>query len=84
MIKPDMIPDEVVKAASREYELYIYDAVSADGIRLAIAAALNAWPGLKLENLCGWVMDGPDLPYVEETASIILPLPQENVQNAGR
>ena len=45
MIQPDMIPDEVVEAASREYELYIYDAVSADGIRLAIAAALNAWPG---------------------------------------
>jgi hypothetical protein len=43
MITPDMIPDEVVKAASKEYELYIYDAVSADGIRLAIAAALNAW-----------------------------------------
>jgi len=45
--------------------------------RAAIAAALNAWPGVKLENLCSWVMDGPDLPYVEETASIILPLPQQ-------
>jgi len=45
--------------------------------RAAIAAALNAWPGVKLENLCRWVMDGPDLPYVEEAASLILPLSQE-------
>lgn len=67
MITPDMIPDEVVKAASREYELYIYDAVSADGIRLAIAAALNAWPGVK------WHHD-----YKGDKRDIILPLPQED------
>lgn len=66
-----LIPDEVVDAAR--------DALFSDkGMRGAIAAALTAWPGVKLENLCGWVMDGPDLPYVEETASIILPLTQEN------
>lgn len=72
MIKPDMIPDDVVKAASREYELYIYDAVSADGIRLAIAAALNAWPGSE------YVYKQPHrLSVSYSNPAIILPLPQE-------
>ena len=70
-IKPDQIPDAVADSM-REFFHTRGDA------QRAIAAALNAWPGMKLENLCGWVMDGPDLPYVEEAASIILPLPQEN------
>lgn len=36
MIKPDMIPDEVVEAALKKRGL----------MREAIAAALNAWPGV--------------------------------------
>ena len=72
MIKPEQIPHSAMNAlllALRQRR----------GGKEAIAAALSAWPGMKLENLCGWVMDGPDLPYVEEAASLILPLPtQEN------
>ena len=66
MIKPEQIPDEVVNAASKAYELYIYDSVSDEGMRLAIAAALNAWPGMKA---CEEDDLGP--------ACLILPLPQE-------
>ena len=74
MITPDMIPDEVVKAASREYELYIYDAVSADGIRLAIAAALNAWPGMGVfEDETGWDV------HIE--LPLLIPLPPQEKQD---
>lgn len=83
MIKPEQVPDEVVEAAAKELA-HTNGWRNQQGVEVCkpvvidiIAAALNAWPGIKLENLCGWVMDGPDLPYVEETASIILPLPQE-------
>lgn len=69
MIKFEQVPTECLIAYAEAHRT--------GGIPAGIAAALNAWPGLKLENLCGWVMDGPDLPYVEETASLILPLPQE-------
>ena len=48
MITSDMIPDEVVNAASKAYELYIYDSVSDEGMRVAIARALNAWPAIKI------------------------------------
>ena len=75
-----MIPDEALAAAARAIgaETYVGNQQTLRAAaRAAIAAALEAWPGMKLENLCGWVMDGPDLPYVEEAASIILPLPQE-------
>lgn len=75
MIKPEQIPDEVMLAAREAYMRG--DAHISTNMRAAIAAALNAWPGIKLENLCSWVMDGPDLPYVEEAASIILPLPPQ-------
>jgi len=75
MINPEQIPDEVVwKLHDKLWEVGNPSVAEA---RTAIAAAINAWPGVKLENLCSWVMDGPDLPYVEETASIILPLSTE-------
>jgi len=38
------IPPAALEAACRAYELYVYDCVSDDAMRLAIAAALNAWP----------------------------------------
>ena len=74
MIKPEMVPDEVVAALVDAWRDHY-------GPEECIAAALNAWPGIKLENLCVWVMDGPDLPYVEETASIILPLPPQEASD---
>ena len=56
MIKPDMIPDEVVEAAIKKRGL----------MREAIAAALNAWPGVcKSESVLGlskWI----ELPIEEE------------------
>ena len=48
-----------------------------DHARAACLAMLRAWPGMKTEHLSSWVMEGDDLPYVEETPAIILPLPQE-------
>lgn len=42
MIKPEQIPDEVVRLASRAAS----DLLSDDGIRSTIAAAINAWPGV--------------------------------------
>ena len=50
--------------------------------RAAFLAMIEKWPGMKLENLCGWVMDGDDLPYVEEAVSIILPLPTQEPGDA--
>ena len=79
MLRPDQIPAEAVEAARKFMRL---QALSDEWIDDLLAAAINAWPGVKLENLCGWVMDGPDLPYVEETASIILPLPREKSDDA--
>ena len=65
------IPPAALKAACRAYELYVYDCVSDDAMRLAIAAALNAWPGMSqlAEN---------DSASIREMAALILPLPAEN------
>lgn len=69
MIRADQIPPEVVEAAARECELFIFDLPSEEGIRLALAAALSAWPGMWVEQL---------YPLPVDTQGIILPLPQEN------
>jgi hypothetical protein len=80
MIKPDMIPNEVVEAAAMVLHANneVFHDVSWDDLgdydqeayreeaRAAIAAALNAWPdGCVGESECGWHR------YIE------LPLPQE-------
>ena len=47
MIDQKMIPDEVVEAAARALVDYgITAATDAELARAAIAAALNAWPGM--------------------------------------
>ena len=61
MIKPDMIPDEVINAYMH---MIVYGGV--DGSE-ALAAALNAWPGAAvchytIQNTEGW--------------ELVLPLPQ--------
>lgn len=66
MIKPDMIPDEVVKAFSDEYHF-----TEGDWKRNCIAAALNAWPGFEYR------ADAAFPAFGYGPAAIILPLPQE-------
>lgn len=48
MIWPDMIPDEVVKAARQAW--LGSDVNAMEDWRAAIAAALNAWPGNTMES----------------------------------
>ena len=64
------IPPAALKAACRAYDFYVYDCLSDDAMRLAIAAALNAWPGMSqlAEN---------DSASIREMAALVLPLPQE-------
>ena len=71
MIKPEMIPNEVVQAAR---EAWLRSDVSAkEDWRVAIAAALNAWPGSE------YVYKQPHrLSVSYSNPAIILPLPQEN------
>jgi hypothetical protein len=70
MIDPAQIPDEAVEAAARAIgaETYVGNKQTLrDAGRAAIAAALNAWPGMDVERFM------PDSgPY-----TIHLPLPQE-------
>jgi hypothetical protein len=66
MIRPEQIPDEVIKAAISAYDYAssdVYTTAEQD-MATAIAAALNAWPGRALAG------------YAGETCHI-LPLPQE-------
>ncbi len=63
MIKPEQIPDEVVNAYMH---MIVYGGV--DGAE-AIAAAINAWPGVEVE---------PTHESYPAWPHIILPLPQEN------
>lgn len=70
MIKPDQIPDEVVQTAR---EAWLRSDVNAiEDWRVAIAAALNAWPGSE------FVYRQPHRRAVSYSKpAIILPLPQE-------
>lgn len=60
MIKPDMIPKECFVAYQRSFK-------RGGGVGDAIAAALNAWPGMTYERL-----------RFTGDIGLILPLPQEN------
>ena len=74
MIKPDMIPDEVVEAGARAAFIY-YKCVPWDECgdktlwrrlaRAAIAAALNTWPGAEV------------VEWYHADKTLILPLPME-------
>ena len=68
MVKPEHVPDEVVKAARQAWLESDVDAM--EDWRIAIAAAINAWPHMHLhEWQRPWLggMSGTD---------IILPLPE--------
>jgi hypothetical protein len=73
LIKPDQIPDEVVEAAARAYAILNegHDEwwhLRAERARAAIAAAINAWPGMVQYPLHDIDCTPP---------KIILPLPKE-------
>ena len=65
MLKPEQVPDKVARDAAYAF----YNAVGptvVDDWKTAIAAALNAWPGVGIEVAR------------DESEDIILPLPQED------
>lgn len=62
MIKPEQVPKKVVRAAEKAWEK---DTESFRPNAKTIAAALNAWPGMRISWLA--LNDG----------AIVLPLPQE-------
>jgi hypothetical protein len=64
------IPPAALEAACKAYELYFYDCFSDDAMRLAIAAALAAWPGVFEEYMNNEDGDGASL-------CVILPLTQQ-------
>jgi len=69
------IPPEVVEAAKSEYTAHIYKTNASNrdftaAMCAAIAAALNAWPGM--------TQTGPMIATVHYN-SLILPLPQEAI-----
>ena len=70
MIRPDQIPDEVVKVALSAHKHASSDVYTTEeqDMAEAIAAALNAWPG-------AWTPSQYDLSEFLDT--IILPLVQE-------
>ena len=76
LIKPDMIPDEVVEAAAKAaYENqrtrkwdrcgYVGQQQLRRDARAAIAAAINAWPGAEV------------VEWYHADKTLILPLPQD-------
>ena len=69
MIKPDMIPKECFVAYQRAFK-------RGGGVGDAIAAALNAWPGVKPHEVQVPDDTSDDIRYVLKTVGIILPLPQ--------
>ena len=76
MIKPDMIPDEVVEAAAVErWGISEPTKWELDTCRIIIAAALQAWPGVK-ENKVQVPDDSDEIRYTLKTTDIILPLPE--------
>ncbi len=67
LIKPEMIPDEVVEAALRAYSGNTCECSSCrKAVIRTIAAALNAWQGARVS-----VLFPPNAPH------LILPLPQK-------
>jgi len=82
MIRAEQIPDEVVKAAARaladDAKLnwgdipYAHDVMRGEA-RAAIAAALNAWPGMECRPT-----------FVQSRLMLILPLPQkDSIEDVG-
>ena len=71
MINPEQIPDEVVKEALWAYNYASRDCYTTEeqDIAIAIAAALNAWPGMRL---------GKYRDVAGDNDRIILPLTQQD------
>jgi hypothetical protein len=70
MIKPEQIPDAVIKVFRAAW-------MDADKTtEAAIAAAINAWPGVHTSNHYEWMKSG-ELASFDIILPVILPLPQE-------
>lgn len=67
LIKPDMIPDEVVEAACRAYTSIMLEVAPESAISEAIATAINAWPRAMVISYA----------HLGECDWLRLPLPQE-------
>ena len=76
MIKPEQIPDEVVEAAVKAFDESEEDAyvTHAHDIRVAIAAALAAWPGASMKTTF-WPND--EGVWIVPRHGWLLPLPTE-------
>ena len=70
MIKPEQVPDEVVWKLHDK--LWKHGGPSVDEARKAIAAALNAWPGMRL---------GKYRDVAGDNDRIILPLPPQEASD---
>lgn len=64
MIKPEQIPDDVVRSARRAW--LVADDGAVNDWRKAIAAAINAWPGAVLKIGLSWPENFIDLPIQKE------------------
>ena len=68
MIRADQIPDEVAFALLDIYTLWLGDT---DQARAAIAAALSAWPSMRVDDTYRWLSD----------VAIILPMEDKNAES---
>lgn len=75
MIKPDQIPDEVVEAAARALKDHPLVPFTEDAAlvisRASIAAAINAWPSMRVDDTYRWLSD----------VAIILPMEDKNAKS---
>lgn len=84
MIKLNQIPPAALEAGREAFlECDVNPSYSFDDVlSAAFFAIVEAWPGMKCEYLSTWVMEGADLPHVEETPALILPLTEQNDDKA--
>ena len=68
MIRAEQIPDEV--AWKLHDKLWKVGGPSVDEVRASIAAALNAWPSMRVDDTYRWLSD----------VAIILPMEDKNAE----
>ena len=68
MLKPEQIPAEAVEAARKFMRL---QALSDEWIDDLLAAAINAWPGVRVDDTFRWLSE----------AAVILPMEDKNAES---